>query len=132
VTPSNWTAADLRRRWRQTGGRGRKLRGLIALLAPYRGRIVAMFVALLAATGASLAPAPLAKIAIDDGINRGDTRTLNLVVLAFVVSALVYWGASYAQTYLVGRTCGSRSSATSSPSRSASTSAARRASSSRA
>jgi ABC-type multidrug transport system fused ATPase/permease subunit len=102
VTPSNWTAADLRRRWRQTGGRGRKLRGLIALLAPYRGRIVAMFVALLAATGASLAPAPLAKIAIDDGINRGDTRTLNLVVLAFVVSALVYWGASYAQTYLVG------------------------------
>jgi ABC-type multidrug transport system fused ATPase/permease subunit len=102
MTAARWTAADLRRRWRQTGGRGRKLRGLVALLAPYRGRVVAMFVALVAATAASLAPAPLAKIAIDDGINRGDTRTLNLVVLAFVVSALVFWGASYVETYLVG------------------------------
>ncbi|MBA3822118.1 MAG: ABC transporter ATP-binding protein, partial [Deltaproteobacteria bacterium] len=27
---------------------------------------------------------------------------LNLVVVAFMVSALVYWGATYAQTYLVG------------------------------
>jgi ATP-binding cassette subfamily B protein len=61
-----------------------------------------MFVALVAATGASLAPAPLAKFAIDDGINRGDVGTLNLVVLAFIASALVFWGASYAQTYLVG------------------------------
>jgi ABC-type multidrug transport system fused ATPase/permease subunit len=101
MTP-HWTSADIRRRWRQTGGRGRKLRGLVALLAPYRGRIIAMFVALVAATGASLAPAPLAKIAIDDGITRGDTRTLNLVVLAFIASALVFWAASYAQTYLVG------------------------------
>ena len=30
------------------------------------------------------------------------SATLNLVVVAFLVSALVYWGASYAQTYLVG------------------------------
>ena len=29
--------ADLRRRWRATGGRGRKLRGLLVLLRPYRG-----------------------------------------------------------------------------------------------
>jgi ABC-type multidrug transport system fused ATPase/permease subunit len=100
--PPHWTSADIRRRWRQTGGRGRKLRGLVALLAPYRGRVIAMFVALVAATAASLAPAPLAKIAIDDGISTGDAGTLNLVVLAFIVSALVVWGASYAQTYLVG------------------------------
>jgi ABC-type multidrug transport system fused ATPase/permease subunit len=96
------TTAELRRRLRQTGGRGRKLRGLVALLTPYRTRIVLMFVALLAATAASLAPPPLAKLAIDSGIRPGDVGTLNLVVLAFVVSALVYWGASYAQTYLVG------------------------------
>jgi ABC-type multidrug transport system fused ATPase/permease subunit len=100
--PPHWTSADIRRRWRQTGGRGRKLRGLVALLAPYRGRVIAMFVALVAGTAASLAPAPLAKIAIDDGISTGDAGTLNLVVLAFIVSALVVWGASYAQTYLVG------------------------------
>jgi ATP-binding cassette subfamily B protein len=97
-----WTSADIRRRWRQGGGRGRKLRGLVALLAPYRGRVIAMFVALAAATGASLAPAPLAKIAIDDGIGRGDIGTLDLIVLAFIASALVFWAASYAQTYLVG------------------------------
>ncbi len=93
---------DIRRRWRRTGGRGRQVRGLAALLRPYRGRVIAMFVALIAATAAALAPAPLAKFAIDDGIKQGDISTLNLVVVAFVVSALVYWGASYAQTYLVG------------------------------
>jgi ABC-type multidrug transport system fused ATPase/permease subunit len=106
VSPSaptrRWNAADIRRRWRQTGDRGRKLRGLVALLAPYRRRVVGMFVALLAATAASLAPAPLAKIAIDSGIKTGDTGTLNLVVVAFIASALVFWVASYAQTYLVG------------------------------
>ncbi|MDX6689072.1 MAG: ATP-binding cassette, subfamily bacterial [Solirubrobacteraceae bacterium] len=93
---------DILRRWRQTGGRGRKLRGLAALLAPYRTKVILMFVTLVAATAAALAPAPLAKYAIDDGIRKGDISTLNLVVLAFVVSALVFWGASYAQTYLVG------------------------------
>ena len=93
---------DLRRRLRGTSGRARKLRGLIVLLAPYRTRVVLMFVALVAGTAASLAPAPLAKTAIDSGILKGDLETLDLVVVAFVVSALVVWAASYAQTYLVG------------------------------
>jgi ATP-binding cassette subfamily B protein len=61
-----------------------------------------MFVALLAATAAQLAPPPLAKLAIDDGIVPHDLARLTLVVAAFVASALVYWGASYVQTYLVG------------------------------
>jgi ATP-binding cassette subfamily B protein len=93
---------DLRRRWRATGGRGRKLRGLLELLRPYRGRVALMFLALIFATAASLAPPPLVKLAIDEGITPKDISTLNLVVVAFVISALVYWGASYAQTYLVG------------------------------
>jgi ABC-type multidrug transport system fused ATPase/permease subunit len=93
---------DLRRRLRGTGGRGRKLRGLIVLLGPYRGRVALMFAALVAGTAASLAPAPLAKTAIDSGILEGDERTLNLVVIAFVASALVVWAATFAQTYLVG------------------------------
>jgi len=97
-----WALNEIRRRWRSTGGRKRKLQGLVVLLKPYRTRVVLMFVALLAATAASLAPAPLAKIAIDSGIKNGDVGTLNLVVVAFVISALVFWGASYAQTYLVG------------------------------
>jgi ABC-type multidrug transport system fused ATPase/permease subunit len=93
---------DLRRRLRGTSGRGRKLRGLIVLLRPYRMRVMLMFVALVIGTGASLAPAPLAKAAIDDGILKGDERTLDYVVIAFIVSALLVWAATYAQTYLVG------------------------------
>ncbi len=94
--------AEIRRRLRQTGGRGRKLRGLAQLLAPYRWRVAAMFVSLVVATGAALAPAPLAKLAIDNGIERHDVGTLDLVVAAFMLSALVYVIATYAQTYLVG------------------------------
>jgi ABC-type multidrug transport system fused ATPase/permease subunit len=93
---------DLRRRLRGTRGRGRKLRGLVVLLSPYRSRVILMAIALVAGTAASLAPAPLAKTAIDSGILKGDRTTLDLVVVAFIVSALVVWGASYAQTYLVG------------------------------
>jgi ABC-type multidrug transport system fused ATPase/permease subunit len=93
---------ELRRRWRATGGRGRKLRGLVELLRPYRGRTLLMLAALVFATAAQLAPPPLAKLAIDEGITPGDTRTLTLVVVAFLATALIYWAASYAQTYLVG------------------------------
>jgi ABC-type multidrug transport system fused ATPase/permease subunit len=93
---------DLRRRLRGTAGRGRKLRGLIVLLAPYRMRVATMFVALVIGTAASLAPAPLAKAAIDSGILKGDEGTLDLVVVLFIVSALAVWAATYAQTYLVG------------------------------
>ena len=93
---------DLIRRWRATSGRGRKLRGLAALLAPYRSRVILMFVALVFATAASLAPPPLAALAIDDGIVPGNLTALSWIVVAFLVTAVVYWGATYAQTYLVG------------------------------
>jgi ABC-type multidrug transport system fused ATPase/permease subunit len=93
---------ELRRRLQETGGRGRKLRGLAELLAPYRWRVMAMFVALLAATAAALAPAPLAKLAIDQGIQQHDTGALDLIVVVFLASAVVYGVATYAQTYLVG------------------------------
>ncbi len=93
---------EIVRRWRATSGRGRKLRGLLVLLRPYRARTTLMFASLVIGTAAALAPPPLAKLAIDDGITPGDTKTLTLVVIAFLVSALVYWGATWVQTYLVG------------------------------
>jgi ATP-binding cassette subfamily B protein len=93
---------ELRRRLRETGGRGRKLRGLAEILAPYKWRVGAMFVSLVAATAAALAPAPLAKVAIDQGIRHHDTGALDLVVVVFLVSAVVYGVCTYAQTYLVG------------------------------
>ncbi len=91
-----------RARLARTSGRGRKLRGLAELLAPYRWRVLGMLVSLVAATAAALAPAPLAKLAIDDGIHKHDLGNLDLIVIAFLVSAVVYAVASYAQTYLVG------------------------------
>jgi ABC-type multidrug transport system fused ATPase/permease subunit len=84
------------------GTRGRNLRGLLALLRPYRLRAALTIVALLLGTAASLAPPLLARAAIDDGIERHDFGKLVLVVVAFLVSALIVWGMTYAQTYLVG------------------------------
>jgi ABC-type multidrug transport system fused ATPase/permease subunit len=82
--------------------RARRLRGVAELLGPYRGRVMLAMGSLVLATAASLAPPYLAKLAIDEGITPGDLDALNLIVAAFVVSALVYWGATYLQTYLVG------------------------------
>jgi ATP-binding cassette subfamily B protein len=96
------TLEDVRRRLRGTSGRGRKLRGLVALLRPYRGRVVLAAIALVLGTAATLAPPPLAKAAIDNGIVPGNLSALNVIVGLYVLSALVYWAASYVQTFLVG------------------------------
>jgi len=94
-------AVEFRRRLRGTRGRGRRLRGLAGLLAPYRRRVALMLGSLLLGTAAALAPAPLAKLAIDDGIIPGNLGELSLIVGAFVVAALVVWAATTVQTYLV-------------------------------
>ncbi len=101
-SPERGRLAALRARFDATRGRGRKVRGLLDLLRPYRWRVAAMLGALILSTAATLAPPLLAKLAIDDGITPGNLRTLDLCVAAFVASALIYWGASYLQTYLVG------------------------------
>jgi ABC-type multidrug transport system fused ATPase/permease subunit len=95
-------AKELCRLVRGEDDRGRKVRWLLGLLRPYRGRMAMMFVALLVATGAGLAPPYLVGKAIDSGIEAGDLGALRLIVAAFMLSALLYWGATYAQTYLVG------------------------------
>jgi ATP-binding cassette subfamily B protein len=84
------------------GTRGRNLRGLIALIGPYRGRAAITFVALLVGTGASLAPPLLARAAIDTGIEKKDTSALVLIVVAFLAAAALFWVMTYIQTYLVG------------------------------
>jgi ATP-binding cassette subfamily B protein len=94
--------ADIQRRLKGTSGRGRKVRGLVNLIGPYRGRAALMFGALVIGVAASLAPAPLAARAIDDGIIPGNLNALNLVVAAYLASVLIVWGTSYVQTYLVG------------------------------
>ncbi len=91
--------------WRLVRGqdqRARKVRWLIGLLRPYRGKVALMFVALLIATGAGLAPPYLAGQAVDKGIIAGDVSALDLIVVAFVIVATLYAAATYLQTYLVG------------------------------
>jgi ABC-type multidrug transport system fused ATPase/permease subunit len=82
--------------------RGRKVRWMLGLLRPYRGRVILMLVALVAATAAGLAPPYLAGRAIDTGIRHQDLAALDWIVAAFIASAVIYWLATYAQTYLTG------------------------------
>ncbi|MEX2196404.1 MAG: ABC transporter ATP-binding protein [Thermoleophilaceae bacterium] len=94
----------MRRLWRTLRGedrRGRKLRGLLALLRPYRGRVILMLLALVVAVAAALAPPYLAGRAIDDGLRAGDLGALNVIVALLIGSALLNFAATYAQTYLV-------------------------------
>jgi ABC-type multidrug transport system fused ATPase/permease subunit len=92
--------------WRLIRGedqRGRKVRWLLGLLRPYRRHVAAMFAALLVATAATLAPPYLAGQAVAEiAGDSPDLGALNLIVAVFIGMALVYWAASYAQTYLVG------------------------------
>jgi ABC-type multidrug transport system fused ATPase/permease subunit len=81
--------------------RAGRLRHLVGLLRPYRLRVALMFVALLLATGAALAPPYLAGRAIDDGIKRGDTKALTVIVVIFLATAVINWAATYAQTFLI-------------------------------
>ena len=60
-----------------------------------------MVASLIIGTAASLAPAPLAARAIDDGILPHKFHILVLIVVAFGVAALIVWVATAAQTYLV-------------------------------
>jgi ABC-type multidrug transport system fused ATPase/permease subunit len=84
------------------GTRWRSMKGLLELLRPYRARTAVMLVALVVGTAASLMPPLLVKVAIDQGISAHDTTTLVLVVAAFLLSAILVWAMTYAQTYLVG------------------------------
>jgi ABC-type multidrug transport system fused ATPase/permease subunit len=99
------TMLMLRDVWRILRGedqRGRKVRWMLGLLRPYRAQVLLMLLALVVATAAGLAPPYLAGRAIDDGIQAQDSGALTVIVLVFLASTVVYWGASYAQTYLVG------------------------------
>jgi len=81
--------------------RSRRLSHLGKLLGPYRGRVILMLVALLAATAAALAPPYLAGRAIDEGIHGKDTTVLAVILVLFLAAAVVNWVATYAQTYLI-------------------------------
>jgi ABC-type multidrug transport system fused ATPase/permease subunit len=95
------TGAIARLRDADRAERAGRLRHLISLLRPYRGRVILMFISLVIATGAALAPPYLAGRAIDDGIKQQDMNALTVIVIAFVVAAILNWVATYLQTYLI-------------------------------
>jgi ABC-type multidrug transport system fused ATPase/permease subunit len=95
------TGALARLRDADRAERAGRLRHLISLLRPYRGRVLVMLVSLLLATGAALAPPYLAGRAIDDGIRQNDMSALTVIVIAFVAAAVLNWAATYLQTYLI-------------------------------
>jgi ATP-binding cassette subfamily B protein len=86
---------------RQEDQRARKLRGLLELLRPYRLRVALTLLVLVVGTAAGLAPPYLAGRAIDAGIKTHDVSALDVIAILFVVSAVVNWVSTYAQTYLV-------------------------------
>jgi ABC-type multidrug transport system fused ATPase/permease subunit len=73
-----------------------------SLLRPYRGRVAAAVVSVIAATGATLAPPYLAGRAVDDVIQAGTTQELDDILLIFAGALVLGWFAGWAQTYLVG------------------------------
>ena len=91
------------RRARHQGHRGREPARAARAAPPLpRARAADAAWRSLVGTAATLAPPLLARAAIDQGIEKHDTKTLVLVVIAFLVSALLVWLMTYVQTYLVG------------------------------
>ncbi len=87
--------------WRRSR---RRLTALARLAKPYKLQTALALTALLVTTLTALAGPYLSKLAIDDGISKGDLQTLGWIVAAFLVVGLVNWGASSAQTYFTGWT----------------------------
>ncbi len=87
--------------WRQTL---RRLRTLARLVSPYKRRAALAVISLLIASLAALAPPFLAKLAIDRGIRREDTRVLVIIVIALLAAGFLNWATSYAETYFTGWT----------------------------
>ncbi len=87
--------------WRRTV---RRLKTLVRLAAPYKGRTALALGSLLAASLAGLVPPYLAKLAIDDGIRGHDLHKLSWIVVAFLVAGALSLATSSAQTYFTGWT----------------------------
>jgi ABC-type multidrug transport system fused ATPase/permease subunit len=90
--------------WRLIRGqdnRWRKVKWLFSLLRPYRRQVLMMLGALILATGATLAPPFLVGKAVSAALSH-NTTALELIIAGFLVAALIGWGTSYVQTYLVG------------------------------
>src|SRR5262245_9723213 len=77
---------------------------LARLAAPYKRQTTLAIISLFAATATALAPPYLAKLAIDDGIDKKDLHALTVIVVLFLIAGTLNLGTSAAQTYFTGWT----------------------------
>jgi ATP-binding cassette, subfamily B, bacterial len=87
--------------WRATV---RRVKTLARLTAAYKARTALAIFFLLLATGVSLLPPYLAKLAIDHGIQKQDSQALLIVTGLFVLAGIAVIVASAFQTYFTGWT----------------------------
>ncbi len=80
----------------------RRVRWLLGYAAPYRRRLLLGVAGMLAALAAGLAAPYLVKVAIDRGIEPGDTRLLVIVVLVMLGVGAVGLLAQAVESYMVG------------------------------
>ena len=78
----------------------RLMRRLLRYVRPYRWRVAAAVAVLIAGSSLELVGPWLTKIAIDNAIPAGDTRLLAWLAVAYIVSLLLAFALSYAQTLL--------------------------------
>ena len=79
----------------------RPLRALLPFVAGYPGRVLAAFMALLAATGATLAMPIAVRFMIDNGFSNEDASSIDRYFLAMLVVAIVLGLASATRFYFV-------------------------------
>jgi ATP-binding cassette, subfamily B, bacterial len=82
----------------------RRVSTLVSLTKPYKLQTTLAGLSLLAATLTALAPPYLAKLAVDDGIQQKDFRTLTWIVVAFLAAGVASLLTAAAQTYFTGWT----------------------------
>ena len=81
----------------------RVLRRAARMLVPYKRQVVSAGILVTVSTLAVLAGPLLVKVGIDRGISQSNERVLNLAVAAFVVVAVVAYGASRVQVLMISR-----------------------------
>jgi ATP-binding cassette subfamily B protein len=86
--------------WAQTK---RRLRALVSLARPYRGRTALAVISLVGATAVALVPPYLVGRSVDE-VRRGHTHLLGWIVVAFVAAGALGIAFSYAQTFFTGWT----------------------------
>lgn len=79
----------------------RVLRRLLTYVAPYRRQALGAAFLMIMSSLTTLAGPYLVKLAIDTAIAGADTARLNLLVVIFVLTHAVNWGASFGHQYLM-------------------------------